>query len=205
MKKIIWILLFFIIFLMFVFFVYFFYIKPQREYIKTVAQNCINKAIEPINGEVAKYFPNPYKTKLGFESMLEIQSGEIAKCLNNYDSILFLSAEKNLFKLDLDSKLDAQQKAIDSYNKKIDERLAQQKQQQDKQTSCSNMKIENKNYQDCVSAEIKKENSYYSSVDYISSIMSLNLNDKNNICLQKYNYLRFGVNETDCLFLDLGF
>ena len=205
MKKILWVLLLLIIFLMFVFFAYFYYVKPQREYIKVSSQNCINKAMEPINSETAKYQPNPYKTKAGFDEMLKAQSIEVSKCMGNYDTILFSSAEKNLFKLDLDSKINTQQKSIDSYNNKIDERLAQQKQQQDKQTDCSNMRTENKSYQDCVSAEIKKGNTYYSSVDYISSIMSPNVNDKKNICLQKYNYLRFGVSETDCLFLNLGF
>lgn len=191
--------LFLIIFL----FLYFYYIKPQKEFIKLGLQDCFNKATDPINEVLSE---NNYETRDWMESMLQTQNEELKKC--SYDSFLFSKGEENLIKLNLTMQLDDQKKLIDKYIEKIEARSIEQDRAraQDKATqeACFNMKIEKKNYDGCVSAERAKNNSYYSSIDYIN--FSLDLFEKikgdinKDICLSRYNYQRFGVSEMLCSF-----
>lgn len=204
MKKIVIALLFLFVLLILGAFAYFYYIKPQREFIKINTQKCIASAMAPIDSEVAKYNPNPYKTEYGFEEMLKVQSPELDKCIDNYNSILFSEPERSLFLLNLSSTLDAQRAKISEYAARINKIISENNRQLDKDKACTDMKAEQKGYQDCVSAERKKDNTYYSSSEYMLFFTDFLGNTKGDvnkdICLSKYNYQRFGVSWMSCSF-----
>jgi hypothetical protein len=82
----------------------------------------------------------------------------------------------------------------------------QQAQAQDRATqeACSNMKTEKKSYDECVNTERKRNNSYYSSADYLNFSLDFFGETKGDVsedvCLNKYNYQRFGVSDMLCIF-----
>jgi hypothetical protein len=205
MKKIIFVFITLIALLMFGLFAYFYYIKPQREFIEINAQKCITEAMTQINSEVIKHSPNPYVTRQGFDNMLGVQRTKLNKCTDSYNSIFLSRPEKKLFLLNLNSELDSQERKINEYIKRIDDKISENEQQQNKKKACADMEAEQKKYQDCVVIERGKGNTYYSSAEYISFFTDFLGNSKGDvnkdICLSEYNYQRFGVSMIDCSFL----
>lgn len=200
MKKIIQLLFFVIIIGALVVFAYFYYIKPQREFIKINTQQCINSALSPINAEVAKYSPNPYKTEKGFEIMVKEQTVELDECAAKYDSIFFSKPEKNLLMLNINSSVSAQKSKIDEYLHRIDVRINEVNEQKAKKQACVDMKTVKENYQSCIDEEMKKNPG---SSEILEFMIYPEKNQTNNTCLQKYNYIKFGVSETDCMMMDI--
>lgn len=186
-----------IVFLMLALLMFFYYIKPQRELIKVSTQNCLNKAMSPINSEAAKYSLNYYKTTAWFNELLKTQNAEITKCLDNYNTILFSSSEKNLVNLDLDSKLEKQTAGVDNYVKRAEEKVFEQKRQQDKQGACRERETMFNKYEACM--EDKKVND----PNYWSEISSFILDDSKNPCLEQYNYKQIQVDSFDCMMMGI--
>lgn len=194
-------LIYLIIFLALGFLAYFYYIKPQREFIKTNAQACINKAMTPINSEVAKYEPSTYKTEQGFIIMLKTQEDELNKCTGKYNTILFSKPETGLLLLSLESSINSQKTKIDNYTSRINQRIAANKQQQDKKQACANMKAEQEKQTACMQERFPKPGMDRAAMELGYSQMD----EKAKICEEKYNVNRFGVNISDCIMLDIGF
>lgn len=176
---------------------FFYYIKPQREYIKASTQSCLNKAMSPINSEVAKYSSNTYKTAAGFNELLKTQDTEITKCLDSYNTILFSPSEKSLINLDLNLKLDKQKADISSYTKRVEERISEQKQEQNKQNSCQKRKVVFDKYEACI--EDRKVND----PNYWSEVSSFALDDSKNPCLKQYNYKQIQVDSFTCIMMGI--
>lgn len=150
-KKIILVFLLFVIFLMIGIFAYFYYIKPQREYVKVSEQNCVNKAMAPINNEVGK---NEYGTHYSdgwFTAPLKKQEIDLAKCIEAYNNILFSAPEKNLLELNLNSLVDAQAAKIDIYKKAYLNIVSENQKQQGEIDKCNQAKAKYQEYQTCVS------------------------------------------------------
>lgn len=190
---------------------FFYYIKPQREFIKANTQNCISKAMEPINQEVVKNLPTPYVTQEGFIKMQKAQVSKINECISQYNTILYSRPEKNMLFLNVNSLIDIQNTKINDYIKKINDKitadnnektkqLASQKQRQDQINACRNVKPERDKYQNCLKEEMDKNPSDSNIFTYM---ISPNINQENNGCLKKYNYFRFGVSELDCIFMGI--
>ncbi len=209
MKKVILILLSLIAFSIFGFFVYFYYIGPQKEFIKLELQNCFNKAMSPMNEMLAA---NGNESKNWVEATLETQNEELQRC--SYDILFFSKGERNTIRLNLSIQIDEQKKKVDRYIEKINTAEAvrqqalesqQRAREQDLRTqeACSNMKSEKKNYDSCVDTERKKNNSYYSSADYLNfsfDFFGENQGDLDkDVCLRKYNFQRFGVDNMLCI------
>lgn len=198
-KKIIQFLFFIIIIAALATFTYFYYIKPQREFIKINTQSCINNTMSPINSEVAKYEPNPYTTERGFSIMLETQRNGLKKCTDNYNTILFSKPEKDLFLLNLNSAVASQKAKIDTYISKVNQRVAADKKQQEKQQACANMKAEQEKQSACMQERFPKPG-----MDREAEALAYSqMDEKAKICEEKYDYKRFGVDEYDCVMIDI--
>lgn len=209
-KKILIVLLFVLIFVMLAVFAYFYYIKPQREYIAINKEDCINKAMAPINSEIVKNSSNPYISGQGFSSMQKVQTSAINNCLEEYDTILFSGPEKNLFVLSVNSKIEKQSSGISIYLQKIFDKQAAaaaesarqqavQQQKQARQNACANMKAEQEKQTACMQEawpkpglSIEAEKLAYSQLDA-----------KQEACKQKYNPDKFGVTMYDCVMGDI--
>ena len=185
---------------------YFYYIKPQREFIKASTEDCLVKAMAPINNEVMKYISNSYVTRDIFKKMLKTQNLAIDKCMDSYNTFLFSPSERKLIYLNLNSRIDNQSANINNYTKKVDSRLAEQKIAQDKKKTCGDMQKAYDSYQECTKNEIQvNNNEFYSSSEYITSLFSSKPSgvDSRDICLKKYNYKNYGVDRSDCMMIDI--
>lgn len=177
-------------------FAFFYYIKPQREYIDKLAQNCISKAMAQINDEVVKQSPSPYVTKNGFLSFLQTQTNKTQDCMDNYKTILFSDAERRLYRLDLNSKLDEQQKKIDAYTARVEASIAagqaQQAEQLAKQQACLEKRAAYKatkaNYDDCIDKESSKEPYNFNAYED---------------CMSKYNYSKLSF-DAECMLMGIS-
>lgn len=185
---------------------YFYYIKPQREIIKISTQNCIDKAMKPINSEIAKYSSGTYKNSEGIKEMLKTQDYEINKCLNNYNTILFSPSEVDLVRLNLTPSLNYQASGINSYLARVNSMMAEQKATQDKKKACSDMQANYDKYNECTKNEVQvNNNKFYSTGEYITSLFSFAPSslDSKDVCLQKYNYKKYGVDLSDCMMIGI--
>lgn len=194
------------------YFGYLYYVKPQREFIKVSTQECINKAMVAINDEVVKNAPDNYLTRAVFVSKQKIQTTKLDNCIENYDTILYSSPERDLMRLNLNSLLDGQNNKIDEYISKVEKkkaasdaaaasRLVAQKQKQDQENACRSVKPERDKYQACLQEQFKKDNDYTKMSDFM---MSPEKNQESNICLQKFNYLRFGADDFSCMMMGIS-
>lgn len=197
MKKAILLVVLCLVFLLIGLFIFFYYIKPQREYIKINTQSCINKAMSPINSETAKYYPNPYRTSEGFKEMLKVQDVEMKKCMSNYDTILFSPSEKNLVELSLNSNLEKQASDINSYTKRVEGRMAEQKQSEAKQTACRDRETVFNKYENCMEDKKNNDPNYWNTID------SFILDDSKNPCLKQYNYKIIDVDSFVCMMMGI--
>lgn len=193
MKKLATILVYLFIFLAIGLFVFFYYIKPQRELIKVSTENCLSKAMSPINDEIAKYYPSSYKKVAWFNDELKTQNTKINKCLNNYETILFSSSEKNLVNLNLDLKLEKQETGINSYVKKTEEKASEQRQQQDKLNTCREKEAMFNKYNACIEEKKINDPNYWSEL----------MNDNKNSCLKQYNYKQMQVDSFECVMMGI--
>ncbi len=189
MKKITNIFILLILLSLIGFIMFFYYIKPQREYIQTSSQECINKAMHPIDNEISKYFSESYRTPSGIEKMLKDQAIKIIECTKSYNTILFSSAERNLIYFNLDLKLEEQAKGIKEYNKRVDDKMKQ-------------ALIKQKEKEDC----LKRKNLYdlYSTCIRQSGTNHYFLSDDKNLCLQKYNYKEIDINKFNCVMMGIS-
>jgi hypothetical protein len=197
-KKVTSIILFLVIFSMVALFSFYYYIKPQRELIRTKTEDCVSRAMSQVNGIVKNtFYSGTYTTEAGISNMLEDQNNALEGCRSNYVSILFSEPERKLFELSLDAKINEQKGRIDSYNASVKNALAEGKKRQDKKQACVNMQAEYDKYNNCLSKDV---NAGLNAMDCIYDQSKCG----NDPCLKKYNYKRFGVDLTDCMFIDSG-
>lgn len=217
-KQVVQFILFLVVFSMLGFFGYFYYIKPQREYIKINTQDCISKAMAPINSEVIKDAPDQYTTRTGFTVMQKKQTNELNSCLENYNTILFSSPESDLLLLNINSSVDSQSDEIEAYIKRVedkqaaikaanDARIAEQVRSQNAQQAaiqqqnyqkqmCANMKAEQDKLTACMQAAMADPG--MNSAAYLLAISQET--NKRKACDLKYDPNKFGVTITDCIY-----
>jgi len=200
MKKIITPILIILVIAIVSFFLYAYYIKPQREFIKIDTIECINKAMAPISDEVSKQYQTTYKTKQWFDSEMIKQENNINNCITKYNSILFSGPERSLLILNTNSSIDNQNKKIESYLKILDGKIKDSNEQKAKKQACSDMTAMKEKYQNCINDEMKKNPGSSEVLDFI---LFPEKNQSKNVCLQKYNYIKFGVDEMDCAMMGI--
>lgn len=196
MKKIITPILILITISAVIFFFYVYYIKPQREFVKIDTSECIQKAMAPINDEASKQYQTAYKTKQWFDSEKNKQENSINKCIAKYNSILFSGPERNLLTLNTNTLIDNQNKKIESYLRILDEKIKDSNEQKAKKQACSDMTAMKEKYQNCINDEMKKDPG---SLEVLDFVLFPEKNQASNPCLKKYNYIKFGVSEMECM------
>jgi hypothetical protein len=150
-KQIVRFALFLIVLLMVGGFGYFYYVKPQREYIKINTQDCIKKAMAPINSEVNKNEYSAHYADGWFTTPLKEQEVELNKCVNYYKNIFFSTPEINLLALNINSMVnDTQAAKINSYKQVYASMVSQNKEQQAKIDKCNQLKAKNDKYNACM-------------------------------------------------------
>lgn len=200
MKKIITPILILLGISIIIFFFYVYYIKPQREFIKIDTSECIKKAMTPINDEVNKQYQTTYKTKSWFDSEIVKQENNIDNCIAKYSSILFSEPERNLVILNTNSLIDSQNKKIESYLKILDGKIKDSNEQKAKKQACADMTVMKEKYQNCINEEMRKDPGDSKTLDFI---LYPEKNQNDNTCLQKYNYLKFGVDDSSCMMMGI--
>ncbi len=200
MKKIITLILTLLVVFIIGFFLYIYYVKPQREFIKTDTNECIKKAMAPISDEANKQYQTTYKTRQWFDSELSKQQINLDNCISKYDSILFSKPERSLLILNTKSLVDEQKKKIGSYLNILDSKAKESNAQKAKKQACSDMFVMKEKYQNCISDEIKKNPGSSEILDFM---LFPEKNQGNNICLKQYNYIKFGVDEFDCMMMGI--
>jgi hypothetical protein len=154
----------------------------------------------PINDEVNKQYPTTYKTKQWFDSELSKQQINLNNCVSKYDSILFSEPERSLLILNTESLIDEQKKKIDSYLNILNSKIKESNAQKAKEQACSDMFAMKEKYQNCIDDEIKKNSGNSEVLDFM---LFPEQNQEDNICLKQYNYIKFGVNEFDCMMMGI--
>jgi len=216
------VILFVVIFLVIGVFTFFYYVKPQREYLAKNTEVCVNNAMKPINSEVAKTDPNPYKTRDGFWVMQQTQDNELNKCIKNYYSILFSQPELDILIMNIKNLNDKQAEQIKAYIKKVEDKqvaiaTATAKQQaynkavQDEKDNCLKAQSEFEDYNKCVDEETAKaqeESQKAMAKDYDTWLKSINssagMTNSNNIlsnCLKLHNYKQYNGDSMTCMFM----
>ena len=150
---------------------YFYYIKPQREYIKINTQECIRKAMDPINTEVGKGPYSPHYDDGWFFAPLKTQESELEKCTDLYNTIVFSQPEKNILELSTNSLLDAQASKINIYKKEYADIKSKKQKDQAEINRCNDLRIKYDKYNKCISNSI---NNNYPSNNCVSPQTNIN-------------------------------
>jgi len=152
-------------------FAYFYYVKPQREYIKINTQDCINRAMAPINSEVSKNEYASHYSDGWFTAPLKKQQIELKNCTNLYNSILFSTPEKNLLELNLNLLVDTQTSKIDIYKKAYLNIKSKNQKQQGEIDRCNQLKEKYDRYNTCVD-DASKNGQFSNNCEYPQDAIS---------------------------------
>lgn len=136
-------------------FAFIYYIRPQREYIKKNTQDCIEKAMSPIDSEVSKGSYSSHHNDGWFVTPLKEQETKLNNCVNYYNNILFSTPEKNLLILNINSKLNIQASKINVYKQEYANIVSQNKEKQAMIDNCNQLKAKYQKYNTCVSDALK--------------------------------------------------
>jgi len=164
------------------------YIKPEREYLKLKAEYCTQEAFGALNDLIdSQYSSNTYKTKKGVENMIVERNNKLIECYDYYDSFLFSNSEENIYIFNINKLFDEQEKKIEKYLNWVEQIEKENQANINRKNNCQKMREEYNKYIDCVNK--------------IDFLLGSSNNEKE--CLSKYNYKRFGVDESDCIFIDI--